>query len=79
LRMSQCQPADEPRQLVIFPRPNHQVPVVAHQTIRQKPCPRPSHRLLEHPLERDEVLVFRKDWHPRVGAVQDMINPTTWS
>ena len=79
LRMSQRQPADKPRQLIIFLRPQDQVPVISHQTIGQKPSPGPSHRLLKHRLERDEVFILREDRHPRVRTVQHMINPTARS
>ena len=76
LGVRQCQPANKPRQLIIFPRPHDQVPVISHQAIRQKSCACSSHRLFKHTLERNEVFILRKDWHPRVRTVQHMINPT---
>ncbi len=79
LCMSQCQPADKARQLIIFLRPHHQVPVIFHQTIRQQSSPRASHRFREHRLKRNEILILRKDRHPRIRPVQHMINPTTRS
>ena len=63
----------------IFPRPHDEVPVSSHDAKRQKPSAGASHRFLKHRLERDEVFVLRKDRHPRVRTVQQMINPTPWS
>ena len=79
LRVSQRQPADKPRQLIIFLRPHDQMPVISHQAIGQQPCSRPSHRFLKHGFECDEIFILRKDRAPRVRTVQNMINPTTWS
>ena len=79
LRLSQRQPADKPRQIIIFLRPHDQMPVISHQAIGQQPCSRPSHRFLKHGFECDEIFILRKDRAPRVRTVQNMINPTTWS
>ena len=79
LRVSQCQPANKARQLIIFLRPHHQVPVIFHQAIRKQPSPRPGNGFLKHRLKRDEVFILREDGHPRVRTVQYMINPTAWS
>lgn len=55
------------------------MPVIFHQTIRQQSSPRASHCFREHRLKRNEVLILRKDRHPRIRPVQHMINPTTRS
>ena len=72
-------PASKARQLIIFLRPDNQVPVIFHQTIRKQPSARSSHGFLKNRLKRDEIFILRKDRHPRVGPVQHMINPTTRS
>ena len=79
LRVSQRQPANKARQLIIVLRPHHQVPVISHQTIRKQPRSGSSHGFLKYPLKCSEVFILRKDRHPRVRAVQHMINPTARS
>ena len=47
LRVRERQPTDEPRQLAILPRPDHEVPVIGYQHVRQQPRPGPLDRLCE--------------------------------
>ena len=75
LRVSQCQPAHKARQLIIFLRPHHQVPVISHQTIRQQARSGSSHCFLKHRLKRDEVFILRGSASARSpGSAHDKSN-----
>lgn len=78
LRVREGQPADELRQLAILPRPDDEVPVVGHHAVGQEPRPRPLDSLDEDSLKRLVVAVAVEDGHPRVGAVQHVIDVTTF-
>jgi len=74
LRVRQRQPAHEPRQLPVILRPNHQMPVIGHQTPIQYPHPRPLLRLPHDPLESRVIRIIFKHRHPPVGPVDDVID-----
>jgi hypothetical protein len=79
LRVGERQPTDELRQLAILPRPDDEVPVIRHETVREQPSPGPLDRFGEDVLERFVIPILFKDGHPRVGAVQHVINVPTLS
>src|SRR5208337_4868110 len=77
LGVGQSQPANESRELSVLPRPDNQVPVIGHDAVGQQPCSRAIDGLFQDPLKRLVVLVFLKDRHPRVGAIEDMVDQAT--
>jgi len=50
--------------------------MVGQDTISQQSHPCPIDRLLEHPFVGLVILVFLEDRHPRIGAVEHVINQT---
>ena len=74
LRVGQRRPMHEIGQLAIPAGPQHQVPVVWHQTIGQQA--RSMHMFLrfgDNVQERFVVKVLVKNWQPSIAPVEDMI------
>ena len=72
--VGQRQPADEPRQFAVLARPDDQVPVAGHDAVGQQPCSCAINSLFQNPLEGLVVPVFLEDRHPRVGAIEHVVN-----
>ena len=74
LRMSQGKPPRESRQLAVFPRPEHHVPVRRQHTVRQQPRFRPLHGRFQNLFERGIIVRFVEDPDARIGAVKNVIH-----
>ena len=74
LRVCERQRARETRQFAVLARPDHQVPVVGHHAISQKPCPRPFDSLFQYLLEGRLIPVLLEDGHPPVGSIEDVVD-----
>ena len=74
LRVSQCQPAHELRQLAVLSRPDQQMPMVGHQAIGQKPRLRSFDSLSQHSLEGGIIAVRIEQLQLCNRAVQDVID-----
>ena len=74
LGVSQRQPSSESRQLTIPLRPDDQVPMRGHDTIGQQSRLRSFHGFRKNPLEGCKIFGLLEDRHPRVSAVENMIN-----
>ena len=72
LRVRQSQPTHEPRQVAVCTRPQHQVPVIGHQAIRQHPHVAAFASFLQHRLERRVIFRLAKDLSAGVRPVQGM-------
>src|SRR5262249_22720786 len=79
LGVGQRQPADQPREFAILPRPNHQVPMIGHEAIGQQPSLRALHGLEQDPLKRLVVSLVIEDAHPRIGPIEHVIHETALS
>ena len=75
-RVRQRQPADEPGEFVVFPRPDDHVPMIGQNAISQQPRFRAIDGFLQNAFER--VIVFRlvKDRPPGISPIQNVINQT---
>jgi len=71
-----CAPAAEKKsgQSTVILRPDNEVPMVGHNTVRQDTNGLPLVRLYHHALERLEVGVLAEHVHPPDRSVQDVIN-----
>src|SRR3990172_2393641 len=74
LRVRQREPADELGQLAIASWPNQHVPMIGQHAVGQQSRFGPFNGLPQHLLERLVVPVVLEDCHPRVRAVQDVVN-----
>jgi hypothetical protein len=74
LRVGQSQPADKPRQLAVFLRPKQHVPVIGQNAVGQQPGIIAFDCFGEHFFQGFVVGVALEDRHPRVSAVEHMIN-----
>jgi len=70
LGVRQTQPADEARKIAVFARPHHQMPMIRHHTIRQKPhlhrstaCSRIRSNAGSRPACRNPICAFRPVEH----------------
>jgi hypothetical protein len=72
--VGQRHPADEPREFAVLARPDDQVPVVGHDTVGQQPCSLAINGLFQNPLEGLVAPVILEDHHPRVGAIEHVVN-----
>ena len=79
LSMGDGQPTEEFGHLpVVSPfRPDDHVPVVGHHGITENSQRFPRVRLVQDSLERHVVFVLLKQRHPRIGAVQHMVDKIT--
>lgn len=66
-------PLHKLRQIVIFLRPENQMPVVAHDAIAAKPHLEPFDPFGEDVFKRFKILPLLKDPKPSIRTVQDMI------
>ena len=72
LRVSQRQPAHELGQIAVASRPQDQVPMIRHQTIRENPHVHPGQSFFQDALERRVVFRLLKDRRPRIRAIQNV-------
>ena len=77
VRMRRRHPLHKRRQVPIRPRPQHQMPVVAHQAIAAQPHPEPLNPFGQHRLKRRKILRRLEDPQPTIGPVQHMIYDLT--
>lgn len=74
--MRHRQPTHPFRQIAILARPDHQMPVIGHQTIPQQTHRQTILCLSHHTLEGSIVRVVIKQPHPPNPTVDDVINQT---
>lgn len=74
LCVGEGQPASEAGKILVFFGPDDQVPVIRQDAIGQQPHVDPLDRLMEDIFKGLVVAIFLKNSHPRIGAVEDMIN-----
>jgi len=77
LSVGQRQPTGESRQFAVFPRPDHQVPMIGHHAVSQQPHFRAIDRFFQNTLERVIILRLLKYRHSGIRPIQNMINQTT--
>ena len=68
-------PLHKRRQVAVRPRPQHQVPVVAHQAIAAQPHPEPLDPFSQHRFKRRKIRSRLENPQPTVGTVQYMVHP----
>src|ERR1051325_7597230 len=66
------QPLHESPQLAVLPRPEHQMPMIRHQTIPQQPHRNDLQCLLQGLLKRQIIPLLQKDSHPAIPPVEHM-------
>ena len=74
--VSDTQPAHAIGEFAIVLGPQHQMPVVWHQTIGQKACTAALHRLPQQFLKSRIFGLALEDRHACIGSVEDMVNLT---
>src|SRR3972149_7395692 len=70
LRVRQRHPRQKPREVPVAAWPQHQMPMIRHEAIREGPHWDPLVSLLEDPLERPVVPGFLKELEPAISPVQ---------
>ena len=71
------QPANEGGQLAVLSRPQHQVPVVGHDTIGKEPGRMLLQGQGQNAFERFIIAVLLKERQTRHGSIKDVIDETT--
>ena len=71
------QPPEKVRQLAIMLRPDNEVPMIGHNTVRQDADGLPLVRLNHDALERLEIGVLAEHMHPPDRSVQDVVNESS--
>ena len=76
-RVRHRQPLHELRQVAVAAGPDHQVPVVGHHAIRQRPHRHTPVSLLQRVLEQRVVRRILKQRQPGIRSVQDVTDQST--
>jgi hypothetical protein len=59
--------------------PQHQVPMIGHQAIRQQLNGVSRKPFTQHTLKSKKVFILVKQLHPSIAAIQNMINHTSFN
>ncbi len=73
LRGRDRQPAQKFGQLPVLPRPEHQVPVIRHDTVAQQPGGQAQLSLLQHPREGGVIGLFVEQPRPSHRPVEHVV------